>query len=310
MKNPRVSVNLCCWNSSAYLEETLASVWAQDYADYEVIAVDDGSKDSTPDILERHRRGGRPLVIHRQANAGLGAARNKALSLSKGELIAILDHDDVWEPSKLSRQVPLFENDAVGFAGSDAILMDPEGRALSRTAQRNPQVRGKVLEPLTLYNFIPCAAAMMRRSAIEAAGGWFKPDFKIAEEYELFLRLAAVSEFDYVDAPLVRIRVHAASAGWDVGRERAEMRRIYDELFKREPALAVALGREAAKVKRAGLWLTPAQAEALAGRPAPRKARVSAAALSAAAGLPPRALDALLGLKRGAARFRARHGIR
>ncbi|TBR17711.1 glycosyltransferase [bacterium] len=303
---PKVSVNVCCWNSAGTLDETLSSVWAQTYGDYEVVAVDDGSTDATPDILERHRKAGRPLVVHRQANAGLGAARNKAQSLSRGELLAILDHDDVWERDKLERQVPLFADPAVAFVGSDATYIDAAGRSLGRYSDRAPLRRGDVLRELTLYNFVPCAAAVMRRSAVEKAGGWFKPDFRIAEEYELFLRLAGTGAFDYVPAPLVRIRVIPTSAGWDVGRERAEMRRIYAELFSRRPDLEGALGPAAVRVKRAGLWLSPEQADALAGLPAPPKARLAAAALLAAARAGDKAVDALLGLKRSAARARSK----
>lgn len=303
---PRVSVNLCCWNSAKTLEETLASVWAQTYADYEVVAVDDGSTDQTPDILERHRRAGRPLIVHRQPNAGLGAARNKAEALSRGELLAIIDHDDVWEPRKLELQVPLFADPKVSFVGSDALYIDAAGRTLGRYSDRAPLRRGDVLRELTLYNFVPCAAAMVRRSAVARAGGWFKPDFRIAEEYELFLRLAEAGTFDYVPEPLVRIRVLPGSAGWDVRRERTEMRRIYEDLFRRRPELADSLGSSAVRVKRAGLWLSPEQADALAGLPARPKARLSAAALLAAARAGERAVDALLGLKRSAARARAK----
>ncbi|MBI3298586.1 MAG: glycosyltransferase family 2 protein [Elusimicrobia bacterium] len=301
---PQLSVNLCCWNSAKTLDKTLNSVWAQTWTDYEVVAVDDGSTDSTPDILEKHRAAGRPLVVHRQKNAGLGAARNKAQSLSKGELLAILDHDDLWEPTKLERQVPLFRRREVVCVGSDAVYIDADGKPFGRYSDRVLLRRGTVLRELTLYNFVPCAAAVMRRSAVELAGGWFKPDFKIAEEYELFLRLAGVGEFDFVSEPLVRVRVLPGSLGWDVSRERAEMRRIYAELFARHPALEKELGPAAARVKRAGLWLSPEQADALAGLPASPKARLSAAALSAAARAGDGAVDALLGLKRGASRLR------
>jgi len=302
---PRVSIDLCCYNSEPFLEETLASVFAQTFTDYELVIVNDGSKDRTDEIVRRHVAAGRPIVYHPQANAGLGAARNKALELSKGELIAILDHDDVWEPRKLELQVPLFDRREVGFAGSDARYIDARGRPLGLYSDANPLQRGKVLRELVLYNFVPCAAAVLRRSAIGAAGGFFKPDFRVSEEYELFLRLAAISEFDYSPEPLVSIRVHAASAGWDFAREREENRRIYAECFAREPGLADALGPRLLGVKRAGLWVHPDLADALDGRPANRRIALKAAVLERLARLSPGLVDRLRGASRTMRRWKA-----
>ncbi|MCX5796537.1 MAG: glycosyltransferase [Elusimicrobia bacterium] len=290
---PKVSINLCCYNSEPFLEETLASVFAQTYADYELVVVNDGSRDGTDAMIRRHIAQGRPIVYHPQDNAGLGAARNKALELSSGEFIAILDQDDVWEPRKLERQLPLFSRPEVGFAGSDALLMDAAGRPLSLYSRRNPLRRGRVLPELFLYNFIPCAAAVLRKSAIAKAGGFFRPGFRIAEEYELFLRLAEISEFDFAPEPLVRIRVHPASAGWDFDRERAETWQALCECLERQPRLSQEFGPKVLAIKRAGLWLSPEAADALRGRPAGWKARAQAAALYGLACLGPGAADLL-----------------
>lgn len=302
---PRVSINLCCYNSEPFLEETLASVFAQTYRDYELVVVNDGSRDRTEEIVRRHAAAGRPIVYRAQPNAGLGRARNAALALSSGELIAILDHDDVWDPRKLERQVPLFDRPEVGFAASDALFIDARGRTLGRYSADNPLQRGSILRPLVLYNFIPCAAVVMRRGAIDGAGGFFRPDFRISEEYELFLRLAARSEFDFSPEPLVRIRVHAASAGWDFAREREENRRIYEECFAREPALARSLGPDLLALKRAGLWVRPDLADALAGRPAGRRAALAAALLVRLARWNPALVDRLREANRAVRRWKA-----
>ncbi|MDE2040050.1 MAG: glycosyltransferase [Elusimicrobia bacterium] len=293
MTAPKVSVNLCCYNSERFLEETLASIFSQTCADYELVIVNDGSSDRTDEIVRGHIARGREIVYQPQPNAGLGAARNKALELSKGELIAIIDHDDVWEPEKLARQLPLFRDPEVGFAGCDALYVDSAGRPLGRYSLQAPLRRGRVLRELFLWNFIPCAAVVMRRSAIEKAGGFFKPDYRIAEEYELFLRLAGVSSFDFDPEPLVRLRVHPGSAGWDCARERAEMRRAYGECLRREPALAAGLGADELAIKRAGLWLRPGTSP------------LKRAALRGVAALGPAAVDALAGAKRFLARLAA-----
>ena len=299
---PRVSINLCCYNSEPYIEETLAAVFAQTYTDYELVVVNDGSKDRTDEIVRRHIAAGRPIVYHAQPNAGLGRARNKALELSSGDLIAILDQDDVWEPRKLELQVPLFDRPEVGLTASDALFIDSNGRPLGLYSAGNPLQRGSILRQLVLYNFVPCAAAMMRRSAISAAGGFFRPDFRISEEYELFLRLAARAEFDFRPEALVRIRVHAASAGWDFAREREENRKIYEECFAREPGLRESLGPRLLAVKRAGLWVHPDLADAFDGRPANRRVALKAFAFERLARFP-RLVDRLRGLNRALRRI-------
>ena len=299
---PKVSINLCCYNSERFLEETLASVFAQTFKDYELVIVNDGSKDGTDALIRKHIASGRPIVYHPQENQGLGKSRNKALELSKGPLIAILDHDDVWEPRKLERQVRLFDRPEVGFAGSDAIFIDSAGKEIGRYSEGRPLRRGNILRDLFLYNFIPCAAAMMRKSSIEAAGGFFRPDFRISEEYEMFLRLAERFEFDYVDEPLVRIRVHPGSAGWDVDRERAEMRQAYSECLARNPDLATQLGARVLSVKRNGFWLKPEEAAELANGFSFSKAAFKAEGLYLLSMFGPETADRLLRCKREAAR--------
>jgi len=305
MSMPRLSVNLCCYNSLPYLRETLESVFSQTYSDYELVIVNDGSQDGTESVIREYMAAGRPIRYHAQANAGLGAARNKALELSSGEFIAIIDHDDVWERDKAERQMALFDRPEVGFVGSDALCIDHQGKPLHRFSEVNVLRRGRVLRDLFLYDFVPCASAVMRRSAIAAAGGFFRPDFRIAEEYELFLRLAEVSEFDFVADPLVRIRVHRRNSGWDTGRERFEMLQTYAGCLERRPGLAAELGERVVRVKLAGFWLRPDEADALNGLGGTWRTRARAFLRYGLSLLGPAAISRLLRLKRFFAWLRA-----
>ncbi len=106
---PKVSINLCCYNGEKYLEETLQSIFLQKYKNWELVVVNDGSTDSTERIIRRHEAAGLPIVYHYQKNAGLGSARNKALQLSSGSYIALIDQDDIWLPEKPEKQVRDFE---------------------------------------------------------------------------------------------------------------------------------------------------------------------------------------------------------
>src|SRR5439155_15687014 len=119
--------------------ETLQSVFAQTYVDWELVVVNDGSTDATDAIIRRHLAEGRPIVYVSQANAGLSVARNEALRRSTGGLIAFLDHDDLWEPRKLERQVPLFDrNSRVGLVYSDCLNFTPAGAAYRHFERYRP----------------------------------------------------------------------------------------------------------------------------------------------------------------------------
>ena len=105
-KNPLVSVILPTYNRKWILKEAIDSVLAQDYEDFELIVVDDGSTDNTCEILDTY---GQDIIVLRQANKGVSAARNRGIAEAGGQLVAFLDSDDLWLPRKLSRQVDFFK---------------------------------------------------------------------------------------------------------------------------------------------------------------------------------------------------------
>ena len=235
---PRVSVNICCYNSERYLEETLQSVFAQTSTDWELVIVNDGSTDATDAIVRKHVAEGRPIVYHAQQNSGLAPSRNEALRRSSGSLIAFLDHDDVWEPAKLARQVPLFDaNPRVGLVYSDCLNFTEEGFAY-RQFTRLPPAAGMVFGRMLRDYFLNLQTVVVRRTAIDGLDDWFDPRFRVCEEADLFLRIARLWELDYVDAPLARWRLHAASTSAH-SRERfaTEMDTLLDKLQALDPDL-------------------------------------------------------------------------
>ena len=100
MHRPTVSVAICLFNSSRFIDETLESVFAQTFSDYEVILVDDGSTDGCVEKIEQ-TYGDRRLAIIRQKHRGLAMARRASIAAATGEFVAFLDHDDLWLPQKL-----------------------------------------------------------------------------------------------------------------------------------------------------------------------------------------------------------------
>jgi len=103
---PLVSVIIPAYNATAFLGETLDSVLAQTYPNLEIIVVDDGSTDDTPDLLGSY---GDRIRVLRQANSGQATARNHGAREAHGELLAFLDSDDLWDPDKIARQVELLD---------------------------------------------------------------------------------------------------------------------------------------------------------------------------------------------------------
>ena len=221
---PRVSVNVCCYNAERYLEATLQSIFAQTFTDWELVIVDDGSSDGTGAIIRRHVEAGRPIVHHTQANAGLSASRNEALRRSTGALIAFLDHDDLWEPAKLEKQVPLFDRDpGVGVVYADCVNFSEDGRS-HRQFEQHPPRRGFVFGALLRDYFPNLQTVVVRRDALDGLPEWFDTRLGLAEEADLLMRLARRWEFDYVNEPLARWRLHAASTS------RTSRERFTDEM--------------------------------------------------------------------------------
>lgn len=203
---PLVSVVMNCYNSSRFLREAIDSVYAQTYDSWEIVLWDDGSTDDSRAIARAYD--GR-LRLFEGRHVGLGPARNLALAECCGDMVAFLDCDDVWMPRKLERQAPLFDDPGVALAFCDAYVIDERGRRLSRMFEAAPPARGRVFPQLMVSNFIPLVAAMVRRSVF-ADVGTFR-ELSYAEEYDLFLRIAADHSVDYVDEPLANYRVHLSN---------------------------------------------------------------------------------------------------
>jgi len=256
---PLVSINLCCYNSEEFLEETLQSIFAQSFTDWELVVINDGSRDLTDAIVRRHLAEGRTIVYHPQANAGLGASRNKAIELSRGKYIALIDHDDVWAPEKLAQQVTQMEADErIGLSYTDADVVDAQGKTLRRYMPRELLAEGAVLPQLFLGDFIACSTVLIRRDAVSRVGV-FDVNLRIAEEYDLFLRLAQHYEFGLIDEPLMQLRVHGGNASWDYVRTRREVEPLLRRTLAESPDLRRRLGPMAVRIRLGGFTCTPEQ---------------------------------------------------
>lgn len=210
---PRVSVNICCYNSARFIKDTILSVLAQTYADYEIIVVDDGSKDGTGDII---RAFGDPRIkYHYQNNKGLSASRNQALKLSSGEYVALLDHDDLWDKDKLALQMKIFEAEPeTGVVYSGVRIIDESGHTVYNIPQHRYR-RGRVTRELIMADFISCATIVFRRSLLDVVG-FFREQFAQVEDHDMLLRLSLVTAFSYVPEIVVSNRKHDNNTSRDM----------------------------------------------------------------------------------------------
>jgi glycosyltransferase involved in cell wall biosynthesis len=228
-------VVIATYNYGRYLAGAIDSVLTQTYQDYEIIVVDDGSYDHTREVIK-------PFLADRRIeycvtdHVGQPRAKNAGIRLARGPLIAILDADDIWLPSKLERQVALFDADAqLGVAYTRRLLIDEEGRHLPYT--QPPLHRGDVLDAIFRDNFI-CHSSVLVRSEVFDRVGLFDESIPMAIDYDLWLRVALHFRFDYVDEPLVKYRTGHANLSQReeerLGIARQIMRRFLDEYGGRE----------------------------------------------------------------------------
>lgn len=241
---PTVSINLCCYNSEKYLEETLQSIFAQTYTDWELVVINDGSTDLTGQIIQKHINDGRPIVYHHQKNAGLSHARNMAIELSKGRFIAFIDHDDLWMPRKLERQMPLFNDHEIGLVYSDAIYFNEAG-ANHRLYQSRSYYTGRCFSQLLTDYFLCMQTVIIRRQALDSLLSWFDPQFHLIEEVDLFIRMGYRWKYEMINEPLAKWRVHMSSSTWKYGSKFAdEYAVMLRQLEKIIPDFAHAYGAE------------------------------------------------------------------
>lgn len=213
MASPTVSINLCCYNSEKYLRETLESVVAQTYKDWELVIINDGSSDSTEKIIGEYMGRGFPIIYHYQENKGLGYSRNEALRRSSGEFIAFIDHDDIWMPGKLEKQLQLFGDPKIGLVYSDTIFFDKDGDIRLLYGGRGYPTGSCFRQMLSRY-CLSMETVIIRHSVLDSMEEWFDERFNMIEEADFFRRIALKWKVEAVREPLSKWRIHGQSLTW------------------------------------------------------------------------------------------------
>ncbi|MBI5142728.1 MAG: glycosyltransferase [Nitrospirae bacterium] len=211
MNTPTVSVVIPAYNAEKYIAETLDSVMAQTYTDFEVLVVDDGSKDGTVSIAERYAELHPDQIrLIRKPNGGPSSARNAGIKAARGAYIAFNDADDLWLPEKLEKQMLFFESlpSNVGMTYTDARSFDDEGLwILPPGLDQYRKLGSNAYLKLLKNNVIPNCSVIVRRECFDKVGMYDQsPD--IIEDYDMWLRIARQYDVDCIDDVLSIYREH------------------------------------------------------------------------------------------------------
>lgn len=234
-RTPKVSVITPAYNTAGYIGETLESIFAQTYRDFEVVVVNDGSPD-TPELEAALGPYRSRIVYLEHENGGPAAARNAGIRVARGAYVAFLDSDDLWEPDYLAVQIGMLEADPAIDALYPNGRTFGEGAAVGLTAMDLSPSDG----PVTLERVldercnIPIYATARRDAVVRA--GLFDETFRRAEDYELWLRMLHTgARIEYHSRPLVRYRVRSGSQSSDEGRQLRAGLQVLDKVERTMP---------------------------------------------------------------------------
>jgi len=250
MSNPTVSVVMPVYNGENYLRLAIDSVLSQTFQDFEIIVIDDGSKDSTPDIAKSF---GTPVHYFRQENAGCAAAVNHGISRARGRYFAWLSHDDLWDPEKLSKQVRALQHvGGPAVCYTDVKWIDGEGRVFDERELPLPNQGEIVRAILRLEPVLYAAYSLVCDLRCFEQVGFYDLTKRRTQDADMLLRLARNFPFVRVPEKLTFIREHSTRDSYHpafVAEASAFYRGWLDdltpaELSARPTALARAISRK------------------------------------------------------------------
>ena len=239
---PAVSVVMPCFNAERHLPTSVGSVLAQSFPDWELIAVDDGSRDSTLAWLDAQAD---PRIrVHSQSNQGVSAARNAGLALARGSLVAFLDADDTWAVDFLARMMAALDANpqvVLAYCGWQNLgLPGGRGKPFVPPDYERPDKQ----EQLFAGCRWPVHAALTRREAVLAAGG-FDRKLTNAEDYALWLALAATRPIVREPEVLAFYHYHdGVQASADRARAALQLLCAQERYLEAHPSFLASLGRE------------------------------------------------------------------
>jgi glycosyltransferase involved in cell wall biosynthesis len=239
----RASLIIPTFNHARFVGAAIDSALAQTVSAFEIIVVDDGSTDETPAVLARYAA---RIRVLRQENRGLSAARNAGLAAAHGKFVSFLDADDVMAPTKLAAQLEVLERShAIGWTYCDVLMETVVTGATARASERfgyaSRALDGWLFPELIHGNFIPAIAPLVRRTALEVAGG-FDERLTALEDWDMWLRLSLIAEARYTPAVLVTYRIRPDGMSEDRARMDRSRFLVLDKINRTRPVALESLG--------------------------------------------------------------------
>jgi len=206
-----ISIIIITRNRAGFISEAIESALGQSFPDWELIIIDDASQDNTREIAESYaKKDGRIKYFRNDEHLRISKSRNKALSLARGEYVAVLDSDDVWsDRDKLKKQYEFLErNKDYVLVGGRVIVIDEFGKETRRYFNResDEDIRWKIL----FQNQFAHSGVMFRREAALKAGG-YDDSLNIGEDYDLWLKLGTLGKMANLKEYLLKYRVHGGN---------------------------------------------------------------------------------------------------
>src|SRR5919109_990108 len=228
---PLVSVGIPTYNAERYLRESIESVLAQTFKNFELIIIDDASNDQTWDIAQAYaHKDPRVSAVRNSKTLGLVANFNRCIELTRSRYVYVWHQDDVMAPENIEKKVALLEaNPKVGFVHSNVLMIDDRGEVLSEhweSDSRRDYVCGgqefflKMIEPGR--NYVCCPSVLARRECYEKLGN-FRSELCFACDWELWMRFSLYYDVGCLGAPLVHFRRHRGSESYRIEGTRLEI---------------------------------------------------------------------------------------
>ena len=207
--NPVISVVICSYNRAAYLPKSINSVLSQSFKDFEIIIVDDASSDNTSEVVaEIAKKDARVKYFKNEQNLGISKSRNRGVSLSGGEYIAMLDSDDYWiDNNKLQKQLELLGTDKIALVGTGIILVNENGEELKKDIFNidDSSIRSKILSK----NQFAQSSILFIKSVFNECGG-YDESLVVCEDLDLWLRFGQKYNFANLPEPMTAYLMHSS----------------------------------------------------------------------------------------------------
>ncbi len=233
---------MVCYNGADLLPQAFSSLRAQTFEDWELLFFDNGSTDGGSDLARAFDR--RTRLLGGRHRLSFGAARAAAAAEARGDILAFLDHDDLWRADKLERQVRTLDGTGADLCYSDCAVIDEAGDELGRYASRVAPKDGQVYAALLEENFIPSVTVALKRSVYDAVGP-FDPSLELPADYELWLRVAKQGRVSFDPECLASYRIRPGSLTSDRDGAYEQVDALFEHLVEHaaEPEERVLISR-------------------------------------------------------------------